>query len=419
MKMKQFLMVLLALCLVGSLAACSGSSKSGNGKKVEVVWWNAADEQQKILEGIAADFNKAHTDIHLTVQLNAGDDYYTKLQTVLAAKNGPDIMWMNGPNFPKFQSKGFLMSYSDYINNDNFDMTNYPKSLVDLYSVDGKVYGIPKDFDTIGLFYNKELFDKANMKYPDATWTWDTLRQSAKQLTVEEGGKAVQWGIAATNSTQEDIYPMMVQNGVIPMSDDKKTTDVGSDAAIEAVQFLYDLMYTDKSSPDGAYMTENDPTQLFQSGKVAMIYSGSWMAKPYYEVLKDKVDVAILPHQIQEGNIIHGIGWVTNAKTKNPDQVWEVIKWLGSKEVAETQAQTGTVIPAFNGTQDAWVKSMPLNLQVFMDMTKVALPYPTAFDAEWETPISTHTTNIWLAKEKVAEGMKAAQEEANKILSGK
>jgi multiple sugar transport system substrate-binding protein len=418
MKMKRLLTILLALSFAVSMVACSsGNSSGGSGKKVEVIWWNAANEQQTILQKIADEFNKTHNDIHVTVQLNAGADYYTKLQTVLAANNGPDIMWMNGTYFPKFQSKGFLMSYSDYIKKDNFDMGNYPKTLVDLYSVDGKVYGMPKDFDTIGLFYNKALFDKANVKYPDDTWTWDTLRDAAKKLTVTQDGKTSQWGIAATNSLQESVYPLMAQNGSKLISKDRKSTTVGSDEAIGAVQYLYDLMYTDKTSPDGKYMTENDPMQLFQSEKVAMIMTGSWMAKPFYDALKDKVDAATLPHQAQKGNVIHGIGWVTNAKTKHPDQVWEVIKWLGSEQVAKIQADTGTVIPAFNGTQNAWIKSMPMNLKVFMDMTQYALPYPTANDAEWETPVTTHITNIWLNKEKPAAGMKAAQTEANAILS--
>ncbi len=424
MKIKRWFMFLFVFCFMGSMMACSSGESSkdsgesaDSGEKAEVVWWVPENEQKAMLQKIADEFNKNHDNITVKMQANAGAEYYTKLQTVLAANNGPDVMWMNGPNFPKFQSKGFFLSYSDFIKKDEFSMDNYPKSLVDLYSAGGEVYGMPKDYDTIGLFYNKELFDKAGVKYPDANWTWDDLRNAAKQLTVESGGKTTQWGIAAHASAQEAIYPLMVQNGVKPVEDDKKSTKIDSPEAIEAVQFLYDLMYTDKSSPDGQYMTDNDPTQLFQSGKVAMIMSGSWMAKPYYEALKDKVDVAEMPQKKADGNIIHGIGWVTNAKTKHPDAAWEFVKWLGSKEVALMQAESGTVIPAYNGTAETWVKALPMNLQIFIDSTKVAVPYPSTPDAQWETPIFTHTTNIWLNKETPADGMKAAAKEANEVLS--
>jgi multiple sugar transport system substrate-binding protein len=411
MKIKSLFLIILMVSLMSGMIACSSSvSKNADGK-AEVVWWVPENEQKAMLQSIADEFNKQHDDIVVKMQAHAGGDYYTKIQTVLAANNGPDVMWMNGPNFPKFQSKGFFLSYSDYIKKDKYSMDNYPKSLVDLYSADGKAYGMPKDYDTIGLFYNKELFDKAGVKYPDESWTWDDLRSAAKKLT-----KDGQWGIAAHASTQEVIYPFMVQNGVKPVEDDKKSTKQDSPEAIEAIQFLYDLMYTDKSSPDGQYMTDNNPTQLFQSGKVAMIMSGSWMAKPYYEAMKDKVDVAELPQKKKDGNIIHGIGWVTNAKTKNPDAVWEFIKWLGSKEVALMQAESGTVIPAFNGTAESWVKALPMNLKIFIDSTKVAVPYPSTPDAQWETPVFTHTTNIWLNKVKPEEGMKAVAKEANAVL---
>ncbi|WP_176705926.1 ABC transporter substrate-binding protein [Paenibacillus hemerocallicola] len=430
MKGKTGWRVIVVSCLACSLAACSSggtkdgdsangpSSSAASGKKVQLKWWYADSKQQDVIEKIAQKFNDDHPNIKVTAEMNAGSQYYTKLQTVLAANSGPDIMWMDGPDFPKFQSKGFLLAYNDLIKKDNFSMDNYPKSLVDLYSIDGKMYGMPKDFDTIGLYYNKELFDKENVKYPDASWTWNDLLAAAKKLTLQEGGKTVQWGFAAMSNTQESIYPFMVQNGAKLVSADKKTTDIGSDNAVGAVQFLYDLMYKEKVSPDGKYMIDNKPGPLFKSGKVAMITGGSWNARSYYDALKEKLDVAVLPKQKQEGNIIHGIGWTINAKTKNPNEAWEFVKWLGSKDVAMMQANAGAVIPAFNGTQDTWVKSLPYNLKVFIDMTKSSTPYPISNNVEWEDPVGAHISNIWLDKEKAADGMKAAQNEANKIMAG-
>jgi multiple sugar transport system substrate-binding protein len=423
MKMRRWVMALVVVLFTMAAAACSSGSGGkdaqggkGNGKKVDIVWWFPAKEQEVTMKKIAENFNKKQDHINLKVQLNAGADYYTKLQTVLAAKNGPDIMWMNGPNFPKFQSKGFLMKFDEKIDRDSFSMNNYPDSLVKLYSKDG-VYGMPKDYDTIGLFYNKEMFDKAGVAYPTENWTWDDLRSAALKLTVKSGKTASQWGFSANLSTQEVVYPFLVQNGVLPIADDRKSLQYDSPEGIEAIQFLYDLMYKDGSSPDGQYLTDNDPLQLFQSGKVAMIMSGSWMAKPYYDALKDKVDVQVLPSRKTKANIIHGVAWTGNANSKNPDDVWEVIKYLGSKEVALLQAESGTVIPAFTGTQDAWVKAVPMNLKIFIDSTSIAVPYPTGFDPEWETPVNTHLTNIWLNKESPADGMKKITEEANAILS--
>ena len=165
-------------------------------------------------------------------------------------------------------------------------------------------------------------------------------------------------------------------------------------------------------------MIDNDPGSLFTSGKVAMMMGGDWNTNKYYEALKGDLEVAKLPKGKQVGNIIHGIGWIINAKTKYPDQSWEFLKWLGSKEAALIQANTGTVIPAFNGTQDFWVKSFPISAQLFIDMAADASPYPVTAYPVWEASVETHIANIWLDAEKPEAGLKAAQAEIDKVLSG-
>jgi multiple sugar transport system substrate-binding protein len=415
---RRLLVIVLSIMIMAAIAACTNGAAGSNKGKEEIVWWYKAKEQQQALDKIAAEFNKSHTNIHVKAQLQAAD-YFTKLQTVLATNNGPDVFWMNGKVF-NFQTLGYLKPLSEFIKRDNFDLTNYPKPLVDSYTIDGQLYAINKDFDTIGLYYNKEMFDKAKVPYPDNTWTWETLRDAAKKLTVNQGGKTTQWGIIDWNDNQEVQYPALVQNGVNIISPDQKSSDVGSPAAIEAIQFLYDLMYVDKSSPDGKYMTENDPEALFQSGKGAMIADGSWMAAPFYASLKDKLGVAVLPMHKKTGNVVNGIGWSMNAKTKHADAAWEFLKYLGSKDAALIQADSGTVIPAFNGTQDNWVKSIPsMNLQIFIDQMKDAVPVPNYKNPQWAEPLNTHFGNIWLNKEKPEQAMKQAQTELNAILSAK
>src|SRR5947208_208350 len=93
---RRFVMALLLFLFAVGAAACSsgGGSNADGGKsggKVDIVWWFPAKEQEAMMKQIAEEFNKKQDHINLKPQLNAGADYYTKLQTVLAAKNGPDI----------------------------------------------------------------------------------------------------------------------------------------------------------------------------------------------------------------------------------------------------------------------------------------------------------------------------------------
>ncbi|WP_446909783.1 extracellular solute-binding protein, partial [Klebsiella pneumoniae] len=72
-----------------------------------------------------------------------------------------------------------------------------PEALVKLYTYDGKHYGVPKDFDTIGVFYNKKIFKDAGVELPTADWTWDDFHDKAKKISDWGKSKGI-YGCATT-----------------------------------------------------------------------------------------------------------------------------------------------------------------------------------------------------------------------------
>ena len=163
-----------ALGLMG-LTACSSAPSSN--EKVSLTYGIWDKNQEPAMQQIISDFQKQNPNISVNIQLTPNADYWTKLQTAATAGTAPDVFWMNGPNFQLYASNGQLAP------NDLVKTSDYPKALVDLYSYQGKVYGAPKDFDTVGVWYNKKLFDAAGVAYPKAGWTWDDLKAAAKALT--------------------------------------------------------------------------------------------------------------------------------------------------------------------------------------------------------------------------------------------
>ena len=153
-------------------------------------------------------------------------------------------------------------------------------------------------------------------------------------------------------------------------------------------------------------MTDTLPLQWFESGKAAMFYGGSWNVVEFKknEYTADKVDVAPLPKGKQQGVVIHGLANVISAKTEHADAAWKFVKYLGSKAAATVEAETGTVIPAYNGTQQAWVAASPeYDLKVFLDATAYASPLPASQNtAAWNTDETKFLTPAWAGKEDVA-----------------
>ncbi len=289
-------------------------------------------------------------------------------------------------------------------------------SYVNLYTVDEKHYALPKDFDTIGLWYNKEIFDAAGVEYPDETWDWNKLRDTAKKLTNKEKGV---WGIAAHLKDQEGYYNTIFQNGGRVLTDDKSESGYDTPETIGGLKFWTDLI-KDGSSPSHAQMTETEPIQLFESGKVAMFYGGSWRVIQFSknENIKDKIDVVPLPKGKEETSVIHGIGHVIAANTEHPEESWEFLKFLGSKEAAEIMAKSGAVIPAYEGAQETWVKSNPqYNLKVFLDQVPNATPFPTSANTlEWKDLETQHLPKAWAGQVPVEQAAKQIATEMDKIL---
>lgn len=169
---------------LGSMAGC-GSSKEKektDGKEeisgeIRYAFWDTA--QQPYFEKCIEKFNEQYPDVKVTLEPSSWDEYWTKLEAGATGGSIADVFWMNGPNIMKYADGDVLMDISDRIKEDNIDTGKYPEALVELYNVDGKQYAIPKDFDTIGVWYNKKIFDEAGVPYPTDDWTWDDMADIA------------------------------------------------------------------------------------------------------------------------------------------------------------------------------------------------------------------------------------------------
>ena len=377
----------------GSTGGGGGGGEAGGKAVLAYALWNK--DQAPVMEQLAVEFEKTHPDVDVQVQVTPFGEYFTKLQTAISGGGGADVFWLNAPNMALYAGNDAVLSLKDRVEADKVDLSVYPQSLLDIYTYEDELYALPKDLDTIGLWYNKELFDAAGVKYPTADWTWDDLRAAAKSLTDKQKGV---YGITAALTDQQGYYNTIAQAGGYVVSPDGNSSGYDEPATIEGLKFWTDLIQ-DGVSPTHQQMTDTEPKQLFQSGKVAMFYGGSWQAVSFKAAadFADKIDVAPLPAGVKDTAIIHGLGNAINAKTQHQDEAWEWVKFLGSQQAAEMSAQSGIVIPAYNGTQDAWLKAFPnYNVQIFIDAIPTATPFPVGRnEAEWQALEKQKLPEAW------------------------
>ena len=385
-----------------ALSACASGAGTGSSEDATITYGIWDQKQQPAMQEIADAFAAEHPNVTVEIQLTPYKEYFTKLQTSVSGGAAPDVFWMNGPNFQLYASNGVLAPLDDQ----GVEASDYPQGLIDLYTFDGSLYGAPKDFDTVALWYNTELFDAAGVEYPSADWTWDDLKAAAAKLSDPAAGV---YGITATQYGQENYYDSIAQAGGEVISADGTESGFGTPEALEGITLWTDLIAAG-SSPTAQQMTDTSPEDFFLSGKAAMFQNGSWAAVAYAENpdIAEKVNVAPLAAG-PEGNqsVIHGIGNVANAKSDQLAIAKEFAAFASGEQAAKIQAETGTVIPAFNGTQQAWVEALPqYDLQVYIDALETAVPYPVSKNtAAWTALESEILAQVWAGAVSPKDGL--------------
>ena len=137
------------------------------GEEITITYGFWDDVQRPAVEQQIAAFKELHPNITVEPQVVPWDDYWTKLQTGVAGGSTYDVFWMNADGLPVYASQGALVSIQEMVDDGSIDADAYPESLRSLYTFEDTVYGIPRDFDTIALFYNKDLFDNGRRRVPD------------------------------------------------------------------------------------------------------------------------------------------------------------------------------------------------------------------------------------------------------------
>ncbi|MGW4489348.1 ABC transporter substrate-binding protein [Amycolatopsis sp. NPDC004368] len=378
----------LAACSSGSSASTSDSAYSAPDANVSAnltyaVW---DQTQVKAINANLAEFNKKYPNIKVNVDVTPYTNYFTKLQTEASSDSLPDVFWMNGPNIQLYASNGKIEPITGEVKAGAIDPKNYPASLDQLYTLDGVQYGVPKDFDTIGVWINKALFAEAGVPIPSKDWTWADLQSTAAQISQKLASKGI-YGISAGMDGQTTYYNTIFQSGGSVISPDGKKSAYDDPKTAKGIQFWTDLVKS-KAMPTIKQLTDTTGDQWFVSGKSAMYQGGSW-ARSEVAAAPIAKDVAVLPvpKGDQQATVIHGLSNVVAANSPNKQAAQALQVFLASKEAQQQQGDLGAVIPAYNGTQDAFTKSMPgVDLQLFLDEVSYAKPLPVSKNtAAWNT----------------------------------
>jgi multiple sugar transport system substrate-binding protein len=404
-----------------SAVSPTGTANSASPSKLRLITWETGSGLD-VFKKAVADFQSTNPNIQIEVTTPAGD-YYTVLQTQVAGGDPPDLIQIGEAYLPPWAEKGALLPLDSYISSDpDSKLEDFYSSILKVFQYKGKTYVLPKDWVSWALFYNKTLFDKAKLAYPDENWTEDQYRQAAQALTVKDSsGNYTQYG-NLVDTGWGNYFPMVWQHGGQYLNDTHAKCLLDSPEVVEGWQFWSDIFNKDKSAPTPGVASQAGLG--FETGKIGMAISGSYQVPGYQKITAFQWDIAPKPKGPKgRASILYGSGWGISSKSKSPDQAWQFTKYMTYKG-AELLASQGFSIPSRQsvaskpGVYVGAELTKGKNVDVFVKASEYShLHEVTGTWNQQDQAIKADLDLVWLGQKSVADAVKSIVPQIDALLT--
>lgn len=338
------IMILLATALVGcGNNKTAESSETASSDKIELKFLHKwpRPELNAYFEEVVAEFEKQNPDIKIKMEAAGDEAIKDKLRVMMGTATQPDIYFAwTGEFATKFVRSGNALDLTSAIENDSDWNNRLMKAGLEAYSYNDKVYGIPLRMNAKFFVYNKDLFDKYNLKAPKTWKEFENVMKTLKDndVTPIGFGNIYPWaGCHYITGLNQKMLPEDVRKSDYTPKNGE-FTHPGYIKAIEYFKSLADKGYFN----DGFNSTEhNMGIEMFYSGQVAMTYVELIEFRDIdTDFQGDEWSFFPMP-EIAEGegnqNYITGApdGFMISSNTDHPEEAIKFLKFLTSNEMAE------------------------------------------------------------------------------------
>jgi len=250
-------------------------------------WTGFTGPDGRFMQELVNRFNQEHKDeIQVNMSTMLWADYNTKVPIALASGKGPDVGVAAIDNLRSFVSQGMLLPLDSYLGIMGIKEGDIVSSVWDATHVDGSIYGISLDVHPLVFYWNKELFREAGLDPENPPMTREAFIEAAKALTKDTNGDGTidQWGTMIPVGWPNYFiwFSAFFSNGGELFNEDLTKATFASPAGMDAMQFLVDLVFKYKVSPEKVQVDAD--IDAFKRGTCAMEFNGIWMLTNYMEV---------------------------------------------------------------------------------------------------------------------------------------
>ncbi|MFI6265950.1 extracellular solute-binding protein [Micromonospora sp. NPDC051006] len=357
---------LAAVALLGSAACGSGfddnsgdAAQSSGPANIQILIGSSGDAETKAVQDAAAKWASSSGN---TATVTAAQDLTQQLGQALAGGTPPDVFYVDATRLADYASVGALEPYGDKISNTG----DFYESLRTTFTYDGKLYCAPKDFSTLALQINTDLWTKAGLTDADVPTTWDQLTATAQKIKAK-GQVAL-----ALGDTRDRIGAFMVQNGGWLMSKDGKQPTADTAENLAALQYVKTMLTTGLAR----YPKQLDAGwsgEAFGKGKAVMTIEGNWIKGALQNDFPNvKYKVVPLPAGPKgQGTLSFTQCWGIAAKSAHKEQAIKFVEAMTSGEQQMAFATAFGVMPSRQSVRDQYTAAFPAD-KPFIDGVEYA-----------------------------------------------
>jgi multiple sugar transport system substrate-binding protein len=298
----------------------------------------------------------------------------TKSLRMASSKSLPDVIQFDASEMPTFAEAGGLVDLRTL----GLSTKDVPRGIVDFGSYKGTYYGAARTVNTLALFYNKDLLDRAGLKVPT---TWAEMRETAKKLTQ---GK--RYGIALSAGGAEDgvfqFTPFMWSNG-------GDETNLATENVAEALDYWKNLIQDGSLSKSTVNWTQADVNDQFMAGNAAMMINGPWQVETLNTKKELHWGIAQIPVPEAGDDSVGPLGGAVLTVPRTEDTARQktaakIVDCMASEKEQISYARNSWMVPANEKAASVWRREVP-ELDALADQVATARSRTSKVGARWSS----------------------------------
>lgn len=382
--MKRLTLAVVVSALV--LAACgSDAAQDGDGPIQFLVFGDAVE--LAAYRDLVAAFEEAEPDIDVQL-LEASDrsDLLARLSTSFAGGTPPEVFLVNHRYVGQFAARGVLDDLEPRIAaSDEITMEDYYETAVESFRFDGELPCLAQNISSLVVYYNRDLFQEANVPEPVAGWDWNTFVEAAKAMTVDHDGDGTidQYGLGVEAGSLLRVAPFVWSAGGDLVDDTARPTRFTLDtpeARFGMGQFFALRRAHGVIATEEELESESDETR-FLNGRLGMLMESRRATVSLRTITDFDWDVAALPVINEPAGILHSDGFCLTNGSANVEGGWRFIEYALGEEGQRELVASGRTVPSMRrvAESDAFLDPdvKPANARVWLDTAPILRAVPT------------------------------------------